>query len=282
MSSLLRRLGTHAGAVLRNAFASPGYRRFGVRFARDYLRFAGASARRWGDVGPGELRLLGQRVRYSNRMSMLFLLHEIFVGCAYDFEPQREDPLIVDGGANLGATVIFFARRFPRARIVALEPHPEAFRLLEENTRGLGERVERREAALTGDGGPAALHAPGDDAASLSSSLSPLGGAQRRFSVRGVRLSTLIEELGREVDYLKLDIEGAEYAVLGEAASSGALARVRELGVEYHHAPGDREAAARLALLLEQAGFAVSQAEGISGVDGLLRGRRRRPEGDRG
>jgi hypothetical protein len=42
----------HAAAAARDAFFSPGFRRFGPSFARDYLRFAWGVARRRGDRGP--------------------------------------------------------------------------------------------------------------------------------------------------------------------------------------------------------------------------------------
>ena len=42
-------------------------------------------------------------------------------------------PLIVDCGANIGLASIWYAQKFPRAKIVALEPEPENFRILTMN-----------------------------------------------------------------------------------------------------------------------------------------------------
>lgn len=56
-------------------------------------------------------------------------------------------PLIVDGGANIGASSVYFANRFPEAHIVAIEPHPRNFELLCKNVDGL--RVEPIHAALS-------------------------------------------------------------------------------------------------------------------------------------
>lgn len=46
-------------------------------------------------------------------------------------------PLIVDAAASIGAAVVFFAFKFPKARIVALEPDPAKYALLVANTAGL-------------------------------------------------------------------------------------------------------------------------------------------------
>ena len=46
-------------------------------------------------------------------------------------------PLIVDCGANIGASVAWFSMRYPKARIIAVEPAPENFAVLQRNTAGL-------------------------------------------------------------------------------------------------------------------------------------------------
>jgi hypothetical protein len=50
--------------------------------------------------------------------------------------------------------------------------------------------------------------------------------------VRAVRLSTFITE---EVDFLKIDIEGAEMEVLEELAASGKMNLVQQMAIEFHH-----------------------------------------------
>jgi len=270
----LRQRAGRIGAVLRNAFASPGFRRFGPAFSRSYLRFAWSSALNWGDRGPGVLEWMGHRVRYSNRSSILFLVHEIFAHCAYDFTPARPDPLIVDCGANVGMAALFFRLRFPGSRVVAVEPHPRAFRLLEENTGG-DARIERIEAALTEDGAPARLFAPSDDAASLASSVIPGLMSGEAVEVAGIRLSELLARLDGGVDLLKLDVEGAEYGALRDCHRSGALARVREVAVEYHRTPSEPGGPDALVEMLRDSGFGDARVtEGISGVDGMIRARR--------
>jgi FkbM family methyltransferase len=201
------------------------------------------------------------------------------VGCAYDFEPARPDPLIVDCGGNIGTGVLFFRRRFPAARVVVVEPHPDAFRLLEENTRALGAGVERIRAAVTEDGAPAVLFAPPGDGASLVSTVDgrwgDAGGDAREIEVPGIRLSDLLARMDREVDFLKLDIEGAEYGVLRDCRRTGALAGVREVAIEYHRTPSEPAGPGFIAEVLRGSGFGhVTVEEGVSGADGMVRAKR--------
>ena len=68
-------------------------------------------------------------------------------------------PLVIDGGANLGASTVFFASKIPEARIVAVEPAPQNFELLQKNTAGLN--VDLRQAALGATPGRAEIVDPG-------------------------------------------------------------------------------------------------------------------------
>lgn len=69
-------------------------------------------------------------------------------------------PLIIDCGANIGASVNWFAARYPQARIVAVEPSPENFTLLRLNTAYLD--VELHEAGIAATDGQAYLKAASD------------------------------------------------------------------------------------------------------------------------
>jgi FkbM family methyltransferase len=68
-------------------------------------------------------------------------------------------PLIIDAGANIGASVCWFAFHFPHAHIVAVEPDPANFDLLRRNTEGLN--VTPHQAALGCEDGRVHLVDPG-------------------------------------------------------------------------------------------------------------------------
>ncbi len=265
---------SRAARVLHNAFRSPGHRLFGAPFTRDYLRLTLATARAWGDTSPGTIDWLGGRLAHLNRSYAVFLLHEIFVNAEYAFESDRPDPLVLDCGANIGIATYFFKRLSPRARVVAFEPNPATFACLERNVGANGlAGVRTVQAAVGAEDGTVQLYTGQADPGSLTTSLTPVAGAAGE-AVRRVRLSSLIDE---PVDFLKLDVEGAEDAILNDLVETGALAQVRQLVVETHDDTTARPDAGRMAERLRSAGFAVHVEPQRDGLKTLMRARRDEP-----
>src|SRR3954453_19511957 len=79
----------------------------------------------------------GGRVVLSD-YSHLHLLELIFVERNYDVEPLSSPKVIVDLGSNIGLSVVFFASKYPGARVLGVEPDPGAFELLRRNAGRLG------------------------------------------------------------------------------------------------------------------------------------------------
>jgi FkbM family methyltransferase len=239
-----------------NAFRSPGFRLFGPRFALDYLRFSARCMRAWGHTGPGAMKMLSARIEYPNQSHALFLLHEVFVQATYRFRPRSAAPVIVDCGANIGFSVLFFKALFPDARIIALEAEPGTCAWLRRNVEANGlQGVEVRHAAAAVRDGTVTLFTPRDDPGSMVSSIWSDWADGEPVAVPAVRLSSLIRE---PVDFLKLDIEGAEYALVREMVESGAMERVQEAVIEFHVLLGIPDGPAELTALLARAGMHVS------------------------
>jgi hypothetical protein len=68
-------------------------------------------------------------------------------------------PLIVDAGANIGASALYFLDAYPGSRVVAIEPEPNNCTLLRRNCSGLP--VHLIEAAIGPREGRCALQDPG-------------------------------------------------------------------------------------------------------------------------
>lgn len=62
------------------------------------------------------------------------VFEQIFLYKEYDVSVQFKPRFIIDAGANIGLGTIYFAERFPDATIVAIEPEPGNFKLLQKNT----------------------------------------------------------------------------------------------------------------------------------------------------
>lgn len=134
-------------------------------------------------------------------------------------------PLILDAGANIGASVVFFAMHFPRAHILALEPAADNFELLSANTAGLD--VDARFAAIGARDGEAALVDPGHGEWGYRT------GAGKGVAVQAA--SRLVQEklaAGYTPYLAKIDIEGGEAELF--ARDTGWADRFPLLIIELH------------------------------------------------
>jgi FkbM family methyltransferase len=68
--------------------------------------------------------------------------------------------LIVDCGANIGASALYFAERFPQSRVLAVEPQADNFQLLSRNCAAAAQ-IEPLHAGIASRDGRAALLDPG-------------------------------------------------------------------------------------------------------------------------
>jgi FkbM family methyltransferase len=242
--------------VLRNAFRSFGARRFGIRFTRDYLRFAYHAYRNWGSTAPGTMRLLGRRIAYPNQTHAVFLLHEVFVNGAYAFRAASRAPRVIDAGANIGMAVVFFKALYPDAVVTAYEPDPRTFATLERVVADNAiTGVELVNAAVGEAQGTATLFTDETPSGSITASLDPAWGGSRSQQVRVVRLSDAIDG---PVDFLKLDVEGAEYGVVRDLVETGRIAHVREAVIEFHAVASEPDGVSSMIRMLGAAGMTVT------------------------
>ncbi len=165
--------------------------------------------------------------------SLAFLHNEIFVKLAYYFRAGRPDPYIVDGGSNIGMSVLFFKALYPRARVLAFEPAEPAHDLLVRNVEANELRgVDVHRAALGRVDGDVPFFEDADDPSTFRMSTRRERISGRETSVRQRRLSEFLTE---DIDLVKLDVEGSEDEVLEDLVDSGTISRVGQLVVEYHH-----------------------------------------------
>jgi FkbM family methyltransferase len=158
------------------------------------------------------------------------VLGEVFVSAEYAVELAEPPRTVLDLGANIGASALFFRRRYPAARIVAVEASPTLAKILRDNTRQL--RVDVRHCAVAASDGAVNFY---ESRESWSGSTTRGDGAPT--TVPAVRLDDLLHH---PVDLLKIDVEGAEFDVL---PASRRLHRVNTIIGEIHAPPGSRPVA---------------------------------------
>jgi|GEM_PF-5016603 len=81
-------------------------------------------------IPPGTKHPLYLRLKTSD----LRTYGQVFVSQEYEFELVRPPQVIVDAGANIGLASIYYAIRYPAAKVLALEPAYANFLMLEKNT----------------------------------------------------------------------------------------------------------------------------------------------------
>ncbi len=148
----------------------------------------------------------------------------------------RSGDVVLDIGAYCGATACAFCRAVGReGRVIAVEADPLNHRALAANVERLGlANIEPVHAAVWSSSGMLRFTAEG----ALGSAAASVGPREAgTVEVAALTLDDLCERLDlRRVDHVKMDIEGAEYAVL--ASSRGFFERFRpKVVMELHRNP---------------------------------------------
>lgn len=182
----------------------------------------------------------GHRVGFEKRVEMMHAYRELFIGNIYAFPAATANPLIIDCGAHIGTSVVFFKSLYPGCRIIAFEPDGESFKLLQHNTKNFQQVTLEQKAVWTHHNG-----VNFDNRGDMSSAIVEDGQPKQGTLTPSTRLR---DYLNQPVDMLKLDIEGAEVDVLDDCKDL--LHNVKNLFVEFHGKAGDPAKLQRLLSLL--------------------------------
>jgi FkbM family methyltransferase len=189
------------------------------------------------------LKCNGYVFYYNNKTSAEQTLDEVFYDKDYAFNTSKKSPVIIDCGSNIGAATVFFKSLYPTVKILCFEPDPNEWQMLNKNIQAnqLGD-INTINAAVSGKEGTIDFFGEFDVEApdARGNSIISTWGMQRVTStvkkVKAVKLSSYISS---EVDFLKLDIEGAEQQVLQELGDK--LHYVNEINMKVHVADGLNE-----------------------------------------
>lgn len=166
--------------------------------------------------------------------------------------------VVADAGANVGYMTLLAALAAGRqGRVLAFEPHPDLFKILEQNASSTRNQdrfavVETINAALGDRTGSAFLHCP--PSFEFNDGISKLGNEPHpEGQSTSVRVTTLDEALGTAVvSVLKMDVEGFEPQVLRGARNAMAERRVKHILFEDHDAAESETCA-----LLREQGYRI-------------------------
>jgi len=199
-------------------------------------------------------------VLYGGRGKVIFRSNPVFEYGIFGYTPyepsiarlvmQIHGDLAVDVGASLGQYTVKLASRFNR--VIAVEPNPVSARILKDRVRRLRlDNVQVVETAVASHVGIAELHLNPEN---------PYGGAsivgqgRNRILVPLTSLDALLREEA-EVDFVKVDTEGAEWMILSGAQQS--IRKIKRWMIELH----DTSRKEDLELLVRSYGYATRWVE---------------------
>lgn len=155
-----------------------------------------------------QLRKLPYPIKLRGRTTDIRCFEKIFMYRDYQSPFDIKPKLIIDAGANIGLSALYFAVTYPDAVIIAIEPEIHNFQLLQRNCAQFG-RIKPLHGALWSSTGSVPLTGSIDGKAWGFT----IGRSDRTTvdMVPAYSVPQLLEASGfKQIDILKLDIEGSE------------------------------------------------------------------------
>lgn len=151
---------------------------------------------------------------------------QIFVNNVYDFNSKNEAPLIIDAGANIGLAILYWKKKFPKAKIIAFEPSKLAYKSLLKNVEeNKLDNVVCINKALSNTEGIQSFTTN----ELISGSLNMDKNLELNYEVQTTRLSKYLQN---PVDFLKIDIEGGEKQIYEDVKKH--ILNLNYIFLEYH------------------------------------------------
>ena len=186
---------------------------------------------------------------YLGAVKGVLLDREYSCARSLSLEPRR----ILDLGGNIGFGSGYLAALFPSAQFAVVEPDPRNLVMLERNLKANGVRGRVFAAAAGPHAGLLNLRM-GSNPSCSSLEISSLHDLKDRIAVKVTTIPVLLKEMGWDaIDLLKIDIEGAEDALLSQA--NDWLSLVGAIVLEIH--PNTNPA--RIGSYLDRFGFKLER-----------------------
>jgi FkbM family methyltransferase len=210
-------------------------------------------------VGQVELRVRGipTPIRLRKGTSDFDVFRQVFLCRQYALRVAEPVEYIVDAGANIGLSSIYLLRRFPQARVIAVEPDGENCALAAHNLQGYSDRCRLARGGVWSDdrllGVCRGSYGDGRHWATQTVAMD-----ERDAAGETAQAFTIQQLMDRfrfpRIDLLKMDIEGAELNVFRDG-NLAFLERTACCVVECH----DQAAKDAFLSAMDRFGFAVTR-----------------------
>lgn len=181
---------------------------------------------------------INQNVYLREVGSDILTFNEVLLDQIYEtvLSHVPECKTVIDLGANIGLSSIFFAAHYPTCRIFAVEPNPRTYRLLNLNLKKLitEGRCATLQAAVWGtERKLTADPSRGSEHYSIFATVEPPETRLVEAGISGESIKKIIDRSGfNHIDLMKVDIEGAEKELF--KGDLNWLNRVRCIAIEFH------------------------------------------------
>ncbi len=203
------------------------------------------------------IQILDSYIEYDNIADLLVIFREIMLNEEYYFHTVKEEPTIVDAGANIGLAVLYFKYLYPKCKIIAFEPNEKVYGILHRNIiRNGWENVSLYQVALSDRIGDASFYIQKSGIAGSMERRNQEGINEKCKEVT-VKTTILNNYMPKYVDFLKMDIEGSETVVIEKLGCL--LNNVEYLFIEFHEGKlKGRNSISKILGIVEEYGFDVN------------------------
>ncbi|MFA5797275.1 MAG: FkbM family methyltransferase [Candidatus Woesearchaeota archaeon] len=145
----------------------------------------------------------------------------------------HENDTVIDIGAHIGSFTLYAARFANKGKIYSFEPLPENYSILIKNIRRNNiKNIATYKMAISRHTGTSYLHLY-DGVHTGSSSLYERN-SNKKIQIKTITLEKFIIENGiKQIDFIKMDCEGAEYEILFNTPEK-ILRMIKKISMEYH------------------------------------------------
>lgn len=213
-------------------------------------------------------------INYKKNKKEIQLLTAIFERREYsDYFPFYRKVTILDIGAHCGYFSIFAAKNTaPDAVIIAIEPDTQNYSLLQENIEDCKiQNISTVQAAVSNTDSETYLYKSKSVNHSLIENYALNNTQSQKIKVESISPETLINQLGlNKIDFLKLDCEGSEYAIL---ESKLLLSITHTISMEFHDLKDPNRTGETIVNQLKKSGFEIAKFSYEPTVAGLNYGK---------
>lgn len=140
-----------------------------------------------------------------------FPQHKRILAALDDIVARGKRPVIVDAGANIGISAIYFSKRYPKATVVAVEPDPQNLKVAHRNLDHVP-NIILMPAAIGARAGKVNAIAKSNDGSATRTERSESG----EIAVLSIEEAKALAGPDAELLFVKVDIEGFESDLFAE------------------------------------------------------------------